>query len=74
MSHIMGSPNETVAFRHFFHYYYFISEGARLTRPELIELTPYHYEAELIAFDYKEYRNEISRVAGINLKELPSGC
>lgn len=74
MSDFFWSYNETVAFRHFFHYYYFISEGARLTRPELIELTPYHYEAELIAYDYKEYRNEISRVAGINLKELPSGC
>ena len=74
MSHIMGSPNETAAFRHYFHYYHFISEGARLTRPELIELTPYHYEVEVLAFDYKEYRNEISGLAGINLKELPSGC
>ena len=74
MTRVIWSANETPAFRHFFHYYYFISEGARLTRPELIELTPYHYEAELLAYDYKEYRNAISRVAGINLKELPSGC
>lgn len=41
---------------------------------ELGELTPYHYEAELLAFDYKEYRNEISGLAGNNIKELPSGC
>lgn len=35
----MGSPNETAAFRHYFHYYRFVREGARLTRPELTELT-----------------------------------
>jgi hypothetical protein len=70
MSHIMGSPNETAAFRHYFHYYHFVREGARLTRPELTELTANHYEAELLAYQYREYRNAISENA---FKGLPSG-
>jgi hypothetical protein len=70
MSNIIWSLNETAAFRHYFHYYHFVREGAKLTRPELTELTPYHYEAEVLAYDYKEYRNAISENA---FKGLPSG-
>ena len=74
MTRIIYSWNDTAAFRHYFHFYAFIEESARLTRPELVELTPYHYEAELLAFDYKEYRNGLRDMAGNNFKGLPSGA
>jgi hypothetical protein len=68
------AENETPAFRHFFHYYYFVGEAGRVMHPEQQIALPYFYEAEVTAFDYKEYRkNAISGMAGNRLIALPSG-
>jgi len=75
MTKIIYSLNETPAFRHFFHYYYFVSEGSRLMPPDQQEAMGTFFEAEVIAFDYKEYRkNGIPGMAGNDLAVLPSSC
>ena len=74
MTRVIWSANETPAFRHFFHHEVILNEAWRLMPPEHAAMIPWYYEVEVLAFDYKEYRNEISGLAGINLKELPSGC
>lgn len=73
MSRIIWSENETPAFRSFFHYYYVVGEAGRLMHPEQQVAIPYYYEAEILAFDYKEYRNGILGMAGNDLISLPSG-
>jgi len=65
--------NESPGFRHFFHYYYFVGEAGRLTPPEQTIYTPNYLEAELTAYDYKEYRYGLSDMAGNGFKGLPSG-
>ena len=64
MARVIWSQNETPAFRHFFHYYYFVGEADRLTPPEQAIYTPNYLEAELAAYDYKEYLNGVSGMAG----------
>ena len=73
MTHIIYSLNETAAFRHFFHYHYFIAEAREVTAPDQQIYTENHYEAELTAYDYKEYRNGLPDMAGNDFKGLPSG-
>jgi hypothetical protein len=56
LTNIIYSMNSTAAFRHYFHYYPFMEEAGRLMPPEQQDWLPNHYEAELTAFEYKEYR------------------
>jgi hypothetical protein len=67
------AENETPAFRHYFHYYWFVGEAGRVMHPEQQIYLPYFYEAEVTAFDYKEYLNDVSGMAGNRLIALPSG-
>ena len=67
------SMETSEAFRPFFQFYYFVPEAYRITRPELIEMTPYHYEDELLAYYHKEYRNGLPDMVGNIFKGLPSG-
>lgn len=74
MTNIIYSMNGTAAFRHYFHYYPFMEEAGRLMPPEQQDWLPNHYEAELTAFEYKEYRkNGLPHMAGNDLITLPSG-
>ena len=74
MSRIMWSTNETPAFRHFFHYYYFMGEGWRVMHPELLGGMPTFFDAEVLAYEYKEYLSHgIPGLAGNYRETLPSG-
>ena len=73
MIRVFWSMDKRPAFRSFFHYYYVIGEAGRIMHPEQQVMIPYFYEAEVLAFDYKEYRNGLSDLAGNNLTALPSG-
>ena len=74
MSRIIWSENETPAFRSFFHYYYVVGEAGRLMHPEQQVAIPYYYEAEILAFDYKEFLTHgLSNVARDDFPAMPSG-
>ena len=74
MSRIFWSLNDSAAFRSFFHYYYVVGEAGRLMHPEQQYMMPNYFEAEVLAYDYKEYQHYgFPHMAGDSSVPLPSG-